>query len=113
MPDRRAEALDHIDRAIEFAGEIGTSADESLARQATNALYHATSATLLACEGARLGDAGGDARRLLLARMVVDHRLGQRDPLSAGDGRFETLATDLLLADQPASLTRVSGVLAL
>ena len=114
IPGQFRGSLKHtIGRAVAFAREIGASADETLARQAANALYHVTSATLMACEAATLGDRGGDARRLLLARMAVDHRLSRRDPLSVEDGRFETLATDLLLADEPASLNRVSGVLAL
>ncbi|MGI9381683.1 MAG: acyl-CoA dehydrogenase family protein [Methyloligellaceae bacterium] len=109
----RGALMSTVGRAVEFAEDVGTSADETLARQAADALYHATSASLFASEASKLGARGGDARRLLLARMVADHRLSRRDPLSAGDGRFDTMATDLLLADETASLKRVSGVLAL
>tara|TARA_E500000331_G_scaffold309689_1_gene315984 strand:+ start:1192 stop:1362 length:171 start_codon:yes stop_codon:yes gene_type:complete len=38
-------------------------------------------ATLLAREGAQLEAMGEDARRLILARMVIDHRLRPQDPL--------------------------------
>ena len=40
---------------------------------------------LLAVEGTRLGAMGRDARRLVLARMVLDHRLRPRDPLGGSD----------------------------
>ena len=63
------------------AEEIATSGNETLARKASDALYHVTTATLLAREGAQLGAMGEDARRLILARMVIDHRLRPQDPL--------------------------------
>ena len=54
-----------------------------LARQAASALYHLASATALAWEAGRIGDDG----RLLLAEMVLTHRLLPRDPLDAADSR--------------------------
>ncbi|MGI9425032.1 MAG: acyl-CoA dehydrogenase family protein, partial [Hyphomicrobiaceae bacterium] len=72
-----------VERAFGFAEEVAATGNEPLCRQASDALYNATSAVLLACEGAELGGRGGDARRLILSRMVVDHRLSPRDPLSA------------------------------
>ena len=60
---------------------LATSGNEALARRASDALYHVTTATLLAREGAQLGAMGEDARRLILARMVIDHRLRPQDPL--------------------------------
>ena len=59
----------------------------------------------MASEGARIGAAGGDARRRLLARMVVRHRLRPQDPLmedNEGDGPV----VDALLSEEPVSLDR-------
>ena len=103
-----------VDRSVAFAAEVAAGPEhESFARQASNALYHAMTAVLLACEGTMMAADGGDARRLLLARLVLDHRLRPRDPLTLGDGPFERAAGDLLLADEPASLGRVTATLAL
>ncbi len=70
------------ERALAVAEEIATTGNETLARKASDALYHITSAVLMAREGARLGAMGEDARRLILARMVIDHRLRPQDPLA-------------------------------
>ena len=79
-----------------------------MARKASDALYHATTATLMACEGARLGAQGGDARRLLLARMVVDHRLSASDPLAMP--RSDEAMIDALLSDQPVGLSEAADL---
>jgi hypothetical protein len=67
--------------------------------------------TLLAREGATLGARGGDARRLLLSRMVLEHRMSPQDPLTIGDSAFDVAATDLLLSDQPVSLDAAAETL--
>jgi len=100
-----------IDRAKNFAEEIAASGNETKARQASNALYHATTATLLATEGAELGKAGGDARRMLLSRLVVDTRLRPHDPLSNSDSRFEIEAGNYLLEDTAVPLDVASDLL--
>ena len=73
--------LNTTERALAVAEEIATTGNETLARKASDALYHVTTAMLLAREGARLGAMNEDARRLILARMVIDHRLRPQDPL--------------------------------
>ncbi|MEX1037132.1 MAG: acyl-CoA dehydrogenase family protein [Sneathiella sp.] len=100
-----------IDRAKKFAEDIATSRNETQARQAADALYHVTTATLLATEGAALGKAGGDARRMLLARLVMDTRLRPHDPLSNGDGSFEIEAGNYLLDDKPVPLDAAADLL--
>ena len=55
-----------------------------------------STAVLLACEGAQ---PGVDARRALLARLVLDHRLAHRDPFAPDDDAFERAAIDLVLGD--------------
>ena len=110
----RGELSGLIDRAVAFAAEVASRPEnEPFARQATDALYHAMSASLLAEEGAALGAATGDASRLLLSRLVIDHRMRPRDPMSLADGPFEVRAAELLLADAPAPLDEVTEALAL
>ena len=57
---------------------------------------------LLATEGPRLGAIGEDARRLILARMVLDHRRRAGDLLATEDDNTAAVAT--LLNDDPADL---------
>lgn len=83
VPDRFRDELSRtVDRAASFAEAVSGAGSEPLARQASDALYNVTSAVLLAAEGALLGRMGEDARRLVLARMVLDHRLRPQDPLA-------------------------------
>ncbi len=94
-----------VDRALGFAREVaGDAQKEPQARQASSGLYHAMTAVLLAWEGARLGAAGGDARRLILARLVADRRLSAHDPLAGGNGEWDERAADLLLGEEPVPL---------
>jgi hypothetical protein len=58
-----------------------------------------------------LGQRGGDARRLLLARLVLDHRLGNADPFSLPDERWEEAVTAKLLADDAVSLSEAESLL--
>jgi hypothetical protein len=111
LPQAYADRLRAIvDRAIAFARSVaGDPARESDARRATSGLYHAASAVLLAWEGVRTHDRRGDARRVVLSRLVVDHRLSARDPLAAEAGSLEARATDLLLDDQPVPLTEAAA----
>ena len=106
----RGELSGLIDRAVAFAERTAREGDEPLMRTASSALYNVTSATLLAAEGAALGMQGGDARRLLLARMVMDHRLRPEDPLT---GRASDAAmVDALLSTDPVGLDRAHTLLA-
>jgi alkylation response protein AidB-like acyl-CoA dehydrogenase len=101
----RARISAMVDRAVAFAGEVAARPEhEKLARMASNALYNATGAALMTWEGARLGREGGDARRILLARMIVEHRLSPLDPMAVPDSAWEEPAIDLLLSDDPVPL---------
>ncbi|MEC7574132.1 MAG: acyl-CoA dehydrogenase family protein, partial [Pseudomonadota bacterium] len=102
-----------VDRAVAFADEVAREPEsEAFSRQATNALYHAMTATLLAHEGAIMAKKTGDARRMLLARLVIDHRMRPHDPMSLDGGRIEREAGALLLRDAPVSLEDAVRVLA-
>jgi acyl-CoA dehydrogenase len=107
----RLAALVH--RAVRFVDTVAKHPDaEASCRRAATALYHATSATLMAAEGAELGTSGGDARRLLLARLVLDHRLANADPFALPDNRWEEAVTARLLGDEQVSLSEVRSLLA-
>jgi hypothetical protein len=101
------------DKAIAFARDVAANADnEAEARRATSTLYHIASAVSLAWEGGRIHEARGDARRLLLSRMVVDHRLTVQDPFKPGaDGAERAMAAEVL-GDHAVSMDRAGALLA-
>lgn len=100
------------DKAVGFAREVASRLDnEAEARRATSTLYHVASAVSFAWEGARIHAIRGDAKRLLLSRLVVDHRLTPQDPfsvLSRGEGDI----ANRLLGDKPTSMADAASVLA-
>jgi hypothetical protein len=105
----RGQVAATLRRAVAFADEVARKPEnEKHARAASAGLYHAASAALLAWQGARTGDGG----RLLLARLVLEHRLAARDPLGAADDDWEDRATDLLLGDASVSIERAADLLA-
>lgn len=98
----------YVDRAVTLAREVATRSDsEAEARRATSTLYHVASAVALTWEGARIDAARGDARRLLLARLVVDHRLTQPDPFALVDAKADAAISELLLGDRDAGMAEV------
>jgi len=90
-----------LDGAIALAERVAAAQKETLARQAATALYDAASAVLLAWEGTR---PSADARRTLLARFVLAHRLSPIDPLAPEEAAWEHAATAALLADKPLGM---------
>ncbi len=101
-----------VGRAFDFAEEVASAPEyERFCRVATGGLYHALTAVLLATEGMRLGRDGGDARRLILARCALEHRLNDRPGLSLKGLAWEEEATALLLGDAPVPLDRAASVL--
>lgn len=110
--DLRAELEDRLERAarlVETARD-GNEGGERLARQAASALYNAATAAILAVEGAALAERLGDARRLVLSRLVVDHRLTARDPLTPDLPEQDEAAAALLLGGRPCSLAEAQTV---
>ena len=100
------------DRAVGFAREVaGRSENEAEARRATSLLYHVASAVTLAWEAHRIHQMRGDARRLLLSRLVIDHRLSAGDPFRlAGDGGQRAI-TQLLLGDRAIGMAEAGELL--
>jgi len=99
-----------LDRAMGLAEVVARSPQsEHLSRKAATALYNAVSAVLLAHEGVQ--DAR-DARRLLISRMVLEHRLAADDPLAHAEAAWEGPAIDLLLAGAPVPLAQAQTLVA-
>jgi hypothetical protein len=103
----RSRLVQLVDRAVGFV-----EAGEASCRQAASGLYHAASAALMAAEGARLGARGGDARRLVLARLVIDHRLSSADPFLLPDHGWEEAAMASLLGDERITLEHAADIVA-
>jgi acyl-CoA dehydrogenase len=110
LPTGFRNALGHaLDRAALLAGRVAEANQEVLARQAATALYDATTAVLLAWEGAQ---PHADARRILLARFVLAHRLSPTDPLAPEYAPWEQAAIDALLGERALTLAEVTPLLA-
>lgn len=96
------------DRAVGFAREVaGKSENEADARRATSLLYHVASAVALAWEAHRIHEMRGDARRLLLSRLVVDHRVAPSDPFRLTENAAQAKIAELLLGDRDAGMSEV------
>jgi alkylation response protein AidB-like acyl-CoA dehydrogenase len=108
----RSRLAQLVDRAVEFVDTVAKHANaEASCRRAASALYHVTSAALMAAEGARLGSQGGDARRLLLSRLVIDHRVDNADPFRMVDHDWENAVSARLLDDRPLALDDAMSLL--
>jgi acyl-CoA dehydrogenase len=106
--EHRARLGTALDRAIALAESVARDPQsEPLARKAATALYNAVSAVLLAHEGVQ---DPRDARRLLLSRMVLAHRLAVEDPLAPSGAQWEASTIDLLLADAPVPLEEAQAL---
>jgi len=100
---------DLTDRAIGFAREVASRSDnETEARRATSLLYHVASAVTLAWEGGRIHEMRGDARRLLLSRLVVDHRVSAGDPFRFTEN---SVITGHLLSDRAVGMAEVGELI--
>jgi alkylation response protein AidB-like acyl-CoA dehydrogenase len=108
----RSRLRDLADRAIGFAREVaGRTDNEAEARRATSLLYHVASAVALAWEGGRIHEMRGDARRLLLSRMVIDHRLQANDPFRLTENPVQRAISGHLLGDRAVGMTEVGELL--
>ncbi|WP_050403881.1 acyl-CoA dehydrogenase family protein [Bradyrhizobium embrapense] len=108
----RNRLRDLSDRAIAFAREVAGRIDnEGDARRATSLLYHVASAVALAWEGGRIHDMRGDARRLLLSRMVIDHRVTPGDPFRLAENTVQRRMTEHLLGDRAVGMAEVGELL--
>ncbi|MBM5578167.1 acyl-CoA dehydrogenase family protein [Burkholderia pseudomallei] len=96
-----------LDRASDAIAHVARTGDDAFVRQAASALYHATTAILLASEGMRLAP---DHRRLALAHLVLRYKLSPVDPLATpradadADADAEAGVLAALLHDRPVTL---------
>ena len=108
----RSSLRDLTDRAIGFAREVaGRMDNEAEARRATSLLYHVASAVALAWEGGRIHEMRGDARRLLLSRLVIDHRVSANDPFRLTENPVQRAITDRLLGERAVGMAEVGELL--
>ena len=107
----RDRLRDLTDRAIAFARTVAARADnEGDARRATSNLYHVASAVALTSEGAKIHAMRGDARRVLLGRLVVDHRLTTQDPFALMTDERTRAIEDWLLGDRVADIREIADL---
>jgi alkylation response protein AidB-like acyl-CoA dehydrogenase len=98
-----------LGRTLDFAERVAAEPVlEDRARQAASALYHVTSAILMAWEAAQPST---NPRRALCARMILDHRLSARDPLQPAEDAWEQDAADILVSARDVPLTEIAGLL--
>jgi acyl-CoA dehydrogenase len=70
-----------------------------------------TPAVALAWEGGRIDEMRGDARRLLLSRMVIDHRLQASDPFRLTENSMQRAVTGHLLGERSVGMAEVGELL--
>ncbi len=127
LVDRLRELLDESGVPRAFNNELHGLLDKAFAtldrcahdpdqeqnfRIVSTLIYHVVSAVLLATEGAQIARQTGDARRLLLARQVVDHWVTPLDPFNPSATPDDAEMVELLLTEEPvdiATATRLIG----
>jgi alkylation response protein AidB-like acyl-CoA dehydrogenase len=97
-----------LTRACDALASVADSGRDERVRQAGSALYHATTAVLMACEGAQLGP---DYRRLAFAHLVVRHKLLPSDPLDLRGTQDDVEVIDALVNDRPVTLDQALRLL--
>jgi acyl-CoA dehydrogenase len=65
----------------------------------------------LAWEAGRIHEMRCDARRLLLSRLVIDHRVAARDPFRLAENTASRAITDHLLGDRAVGMAEVGELL--
>ncbi|ABE29973.1 hypothetical protein DR64_683 [Paraburkholderia xenovorans LB400] len=95
-------------RACDALAGVADSGRDEWVRQAGTALYHATTAVLMACEGVRLAP---DYRRLALAHLVVRHKLLPSDPLALQPEQDESEVIDALVKGRSVTLVQALQLL--
>lgn len=84
-----------ISRSAALANSAVADGGEDLARRAASALYHVTSAVAMAWEATQIGNQTDSPNRLLLARLVLRHKLLLQDPLNDADSEKDATQAEL------------------
>ncbi len=100
----RTRLSELVDRAVALAARASGIEGDRLSRMAAGALYNAATAVLMAWEAVRLDN----GRRLLLSRMVVEHRLSAQDPLAPSNEAWEERAAAFLLGEGAVTLDQAA-----
>ena len=111
LPKFAKRLRDGLSQAVGAARELAGQSSRIEARQATSGLYHAATACLLANEGVRIDAHKGDARRLLMAQMVLEHRLFGRGPLDRIEDDLEARRVNCLFEEAPRGIEQISDLL--
>jgi alkylation response protein AidB-like acyl-CoA dehydrogenase len=111
--DFRHELLHYLNKSVKFALEVAEEpSNEQECRSAATGFYNAVTAALLAAEGAEIAASKGDARRMLLARLVINHRLKPSDPLAARGSDGEDEIVNRLLQEKVVPLDQAVELIA-
>lgn len=97
-----------LTRACDALASVAEAGRDEWVRQAGTALYHASTAVLMACEGVRLAP---DYRRLALSHLVVRHKLMPVDPLNPRSSSDEPGVIDALVNGRGVTLEQALQVL--
>lgn len=99
------ELMRWLDRCSEFARQVARNEEEELYRQVATALYHVSTAILMAWEAqeTRHGE------RLLWSRLVVDHRLADHSPVLPKKAAAKVV--DLLVGQEEITVNRANELL--
>jgi alkylation response protein AidB-like acyl-CoA dehydrogenase len=97
-----------LTRACDALASVAESGRDEYVRQAGSALYHASTAVLMACEGVQLAP---DYRRLALAHLVVRHKLLPSDPLDLHGAEDDIDVIDALVDGRDITLDQAMQLL--
>ncbi|MFP3567828.1 acyl-CoA dehydrogenase family protein [Paraburkholderia sp. SIMBA_030] len=95
-------------RACDALASVAESGRDESVRQAGTALYHASTAVLMACEGVRLAP---DYRRLVLGHLVLRHKLLPVDPLDLRTSSDESSVIEALVNARNVTLDQALQLL--
>ena len=111
LPDLARQLRSGLHEALGLVREAAQDEHRLSVREATSALYHATTACLMASEGVRLERKSGDARRLLLAKLVLEHRLVSSGGSNRADAELEAARAGCLLTNEPRTIPQLAKLL--
>ena len=94
---------DWVQRLDLYASDVVNQGNEQEYRGIASAIYHVSTAVLMAWEGVRLSELDGDASRILWSRLVMDHRLEAKSSTTRPVVRKKL--EDALLSDQAIPLS--------